>query len=107
MSFLRENEERSHLKTIMSYNKLGLKGNHTRLKTKTNGMIIGAKSTKGTKAELLRIYNIILFFTVYWIRPFEYLLPMPYSHRLLLYNVYCLYYLVCDEGITTAHSFSA
>ena len=49
MSFLRENEERSHLKTIMSYNKLGLKGNHTRLNIKNNGTIIGTKSDQRDK----------------------------------------------------------
>ena len=31
------NKESSHLKTVMSYNKIGLKGNHKRLNTKTNG----------------------------------------------------------------------
>ena len=41
------NKESSHLKTVMSYNKIGLKGNHTRLNTKTNG-------NKGTKAKQRR-----------------------------------------------------
>ena len=40
------NKESSHLKTVMSYNKIGLKGNHTRLNTKTNGTMIGAKSNQ-------------------------------------------------------------
>ena len=40
------NKESSHLKTIMSYNKIGLKGNHTLLDTKTKGTMIGAKSNQ-------------------------------------------------------------
>ena len=45
------NKESSHLKTVMSYNKIGLKGNHTILNTKTKGTMIGAKSNQRDKGE--------------------------------------------------------
>ena len=46
------NKESSHLKTVMSYNKIGLKGNHTILDTKTKGTMIGAKSNQRDKGEV-------------------------------------------------------
>ena len=47
------NKESSHLKTVMSYNKIGLKGNHTRLNTKTNGNK-GAKTKQGSMAKAMK-----------------------------------------------------
>ena len=47
------NKESSHLKTVMSYNKIGLKGNHTILNTKTKGTMIGTSRTKGNKGEAI------------------------------------------------------
>ena len=47
------NKESSHLKTIMSYNKIGLKGDHTILNTKTKGTMIGTSRIKGNKGEAI------------------------------------------------------
>ena len=47
------NKESSHLKTVMSYNKIGLKGNHTILNTKTKGSMIGTSPVKGDKGEAI------------------------------------------------------